>query len=85
MKEREIFQKPQPFDIGRVFDMLMTCINTSDKIAIIWSKKDGIIIHSKHHPLAGQPTEMASLVGAGHRGAEKVRKMGTKPGLVLFF
>lgn len=47
MKEREIFQKPQPFDIGRVFDMLMTCINTSDKIAIIWSKKDGIIIHSK--------------------------------------
>lgn len=46
MKEREIFQKPQPFDIGSVFDMLMTCINTSDKIAIIWSKKDEIIMHS---------------------------------------
>lgn len=46
MKERENFQKPQPFDIGRVFDMLMTCINTSDKIAIIWSKKDGIIMQS---------------------------------------
>ena len=44
MKEREDFQKPQPFDIRRVFDMLMTCINTSDKIAIIWSKKDRIIM-----------------------------------------
>ena len=27
---------------------------------------------------------MASLAGAGRRGAEKVRKMGTKLGLVLF-